>query len=230
MSMAMLADFLMVKKSLGQQAFVGIICGLIIALSCGNVNVIPAIIMFMVVIGQFISLVALDERNAWESYRCALPVSRGALIVGRMGFMVLLALAFLALGTAAAVVTGLVAPPLTGVFFLRAGDIVLSAEDLAITAAGSLSACLALMGVFCPVIAKFGMTKATRILPLVLVMVFLGIFVFTGGGEGALFDVLGSFLGSIPLGAAGALLVVIGGVVYVAGGVLAVRFYEAREF
>ena len=230
MKMAMMADFLMVKKSLGQAVMVGVICGLIIGLACGNVNIIPAMVMFMVAIGQYISLVALDERNGWEAYRSTLPVSRAQIITGRMAFVVLLAVAYLALGLVVAVAAGLVAPLLTDVFFLAAGDVVLSAEDLAMVAFGSLGVGLALLGVFAPILAKYGMTKATRILPLLFVMIFLLVFVFTGGPEGAVFGGLDAFLSGLPLLAAGALFLAVGALFCAVGSVLAVRFYQQREF
>ena len=230
MKVAMMADFLMVKKSLGQGVMVGVICGLIIGLACGNVNIIPAMVMFMVTIGQYISLVALDERNGWEAYRNTLPVSRKQIITGRIVFVVLLAIAYLALGLVIAVAAGLIAPMLTDVFFLAAGDIVLSAEDLTVVAFGSLGAGLALLGVFAPILAKYGMTKATRILPLVFVMIFLLVFVLTGGPDGAVFGGLGAFLDGMPLLGVCAFFLVAGAIILAIGGVLAVRFYQQRQF
>lgn len=230
MSIAMMADFLMVKKSLGQQVFLGVACGLLIGLACGNVNIIPAMVMFMVTIGQYISLVALDERNGWEAYRNTLPVSRKQIIAGRLVFVMLLAVAYLVLGLVVAVAAGLIAPFLTDVFFLAAGNVVLSAEDLVMVAFASLGAGLALLGVFAPILAKFGMTKATRVLPLVFVMIFLAVFVFSGGPDGAAFGGLGAFLDGLPLLGAGMFLLVAGAVICLVGAVLAMRFYEQREF
>lgn len=230
MSMSILADFLSLKKSLGQSVLIAVLCGAIIGLACGDVNIVPPMVMFMVAIGQCFSLVALDERNGWEAYRCTLPVSRSQIIAGRMVFTVIISIAFLILGVVIAAAICAVAPMAKGLDFLSAAAISLDATALAISCIGSIAALFILMGICFPVVAKFGMTRAVRVLPLVFVFVFLGIVVFAGGSDGALLSGIDAFLSAFPLAVTSAAIIVVSAAIYVAGGFAATRLYEQREF
>lgn len=228
MKAVLLADFLSVKKSLGQAAFIAVVCGIIIGLACGDVNIIPPMLMFMMAVGQGFSLVALDEQNGWESYRGTFPVSRRDIIVGRMLFVLLIGLGFYLLGVVIAVILGLLAPLLTGISFLSASAITLDAAAMVVAFVGSLVALLVLLALCLPIIAKCGMTRAVRVLPLVFVIIFLVVICLGGASPDAFLslDALMARHGFLIL----SLSLVLGAGLFILGGRLAVRFYEQREF
>ena len=176
-------DFIVARTYLAQEAIVSIPIGIIVSFFIGNVYTMPAAFAALVPFVIGFSLFALDEKNDWEQFRLALPLSRENVITGRYATCALLAVAGILFGAIICLLTiaiASIAPSLP-----NASQIVQSTEAMPAIAAPCAGAIanLAMLAIAIPAIAKCGMTKAVRFIPLIAVLlVCLAIGAF-GGGE-----------------------------------------------
>ena len=96
-----LSDLIIMRNYLAQQSVVGLALGILLAFVMEN----PYIVSPLITVGGTcaITVLALDERNGWERYRLAMPISRANVVYGRY--------ASLAIAVAVGLVVGLVASP-----------------------------------------------------------------------------------------------------------------------
>ncbi|MEC4273128.1 ABC-2 transporter permease [Adlercreutzia sp. R25] len=239
MKTMMLSDLLVARSMLLQMlsicVFVGLVMCYAMDTTVGGIAAVAAMVPFM----YLFTIAGMDEQNGWERFRLTLPVSRRQVVLGRYASVLLVVLATtvvaILLGLAVAAVASAIAggqpdAPLAG--------LALDANPPAAIAASALAAALViLMGasVALPLIARFGMTKATRFAPLVVVLV-LAVGVGLFGESIPALDLVTNLNTWLADGSWGAVAALVAGVVagalavYAASAFVAVKLYEQRAF
>lgn len=237
MKAMILSDLLTVKKYLKQQALLYTIIVAALSIFMGNIAMIVPFLGVMMPFSLAFTLLAYDERNNWEQFRLALPLSRKNVITGRYASLAIVLLFGIALGLAAClVVVGIstLVPGIPEMFGLTAG---FSAQEIILSSVAPIGIICIMLAITMPLIARFGMTKAVRYVPVFfLVIILLGV----GSGQVFTFDytaampflsALASMLETIPgtLAIAG-IVVAIGAVIYTLSCLLSIKLYQKREF
>ena len=242
MKATIVSDLIIMRDSIVSSIIVFVVIGVIMSFSMGAISA-AACIGATSVLSPVLTLVALDEANGWERLRATLPISRRDTIFGRYASIAIIALG----GSLFAVVFMLllqfavIRRPLLWIIEPFGGlqtAVALAAEPAgAIFAAAILGgACgLLAMVVEFPLIARFGMTKAIRFAPLMLVLIAVCL---VGAADSSLFasswfiDLEQSFASKpdlmLPLITGAIVAVVL--VLYAASALFAAKIYEAREF
>lgn len=233
MKTMMFTDLITAKNSLlallGIDVLLGVFLTFTMQTLVGGLAAMAVIIPFMFLF----SISAYDEMGGWERFRLTLPITRRQVALGRYAslFVTLAVAVVLTLVVGHVVVTiGNLVPSAPEFITSRAVDLqMMGAAVLAVSIIILLTASIAL-----PFIMRFGMTKATRILPVAIVMVLaLGVAFL---GDDAIGSMVGSLFGRVgelgpnamPLLALGALALVL--VLYVVSALISARLYEKREF
>ena len=218
MKAMIVSDFAVLRSVLLQLLGICLVIALFMGYVMGAVGTAAAIAAMVPFTGLF-SLAAYDEQNNWERFRLTLPLTRRQVVFGRYASIALLTVGSLAL----ALVLGLGIAALAGL---------LPAEWLGSTV-GGVSVVAIAMAVAMPVITRFGMTKAARIVPIIVVLIVTFAVAFFGNGvqlTGALADLVQWLdTGNNYLFLAAALAVVVA-LIYVASAFVAAKLYEKREF
>lgn len=235
MKAMMVSDFCVMKNALLQMVGILAVVGVVMAWAMDTVAGAVAAVGAMVPFMYLFSVGSLDEQNGWERFRLTLPLTRRQVVFGRYGSTAAVAVA--------AAVGGLIMGALVVLAVGVMGDGAAWASGLsaaqnppeALLASTALTLTVFLLGaaVALPLMARFGMTKATRFVPLVVVlaMAFGVAALDTPLSNGVLPEwsawVMGDALhGTIVVGIA--LLAAV--VLYVASAFVAAKLYEKREF
>ncbi|HBG3382974.1 TPA: ABC-2 transporter permease, partial [Clostridioides difficile] len=182
-----------------------------------------------------------DEQNNWGLFRLTMPLSRRDVVLARYGVIVTLGLVGLAAGLVGA---GLVTALATFVDLPMGLSAVLAYrfEDVLATLFSSFF-CIFMgsfvAGVVTPLYFRFGQSKATQYLPLIMVLVFFVLPVSLIGNSGLLdggivgTDALTSLLAFIetPAGVAASMgvLLAASALVLAVSAAVSLRLYERRE-
>lgn len=194
----------------------------------GSIGACAAMIPFM----YLFSISAYDEMNGWERYRLTLPISRRQVAYGRYASMLIVCVCSLVIAIALGLLIGAVVDALPGGAVpegLRLSNA--GAGDVVGTALLTQLVILLVATLTLPFILRYGMTRATRIAPMVLIFAICGLVVLLGNTSivGDLEVVLGG-MGQLQMVLLGAGAVVIVLALYAASALVAARFYEHREF
>lgn len=203
-------------------AFIAVGSGMTVA----AVGCMAAMVPFM----YLFSISAYDEQNGWERFRLTLPISKPQVAYGRYASMAIIMVATLAISTLLGLVIGVVADVLPA--GLAPEELKLSAWGVpTVIGAGAFAQVVILLAasLSLPFIMRFGMTKGSRLVPIVLLVAFCtGAAFFGTSAETA--DVLAVFGGGESgLAAIGTILGVVAIVLYLASATLSARLYERRE-
>ncbi|MFC2646709.1 MAG: ABC-2 transporter permease [Coriobacteriaceae bacterium] len=235
MKAMILSDLIIMRKYLAQQSVIGLALGILLAFVMENPYVVSPLISVTVSGNCAFTVLALDERNGWERYRLALPISRANVVSGRY--------ASLAIAVAAGLVVGLVASlaamALASAFMAMGYDVdgVRALGEGIDPGTYTLSASMGLLfitvalAVTLPLAMRSGMTKAVRFIPMIIVLVVILVSAAIGSND-ALF--VAEFLDGIfadPNGPAMLAVVSLVGSIalYAVSAGIAARLYEARE-
>ncbi len=193
----------------------------------GAIGACAAMVPFM----YLFSISAYDEQNGWERYRLTLPISRRQVAYGRYASMLVVCVCSLVLAIVLGLAIGLVCDMLPaetvpeGVRLSNAG-----VGEVVGTALLTQTVILFVATLVLPFILRYGMTKATRIAPMLLIFVFAGVCVLAGNTPvGAQIE---SFVAGLGAGEMAALVVGVIAVVlalYLLSSLVAARLYEHRE-
>lgn len=233
MKAMLLADFAIMRKYQPQQIAIALIVGTFVGIMTESPYIPLTVVCVSVAFSLIFSLLSLDERKGWESYRLALPFSRRSIMQGRYASILVVALEALALGlvpVATLTATGAVVPDIPKLGAMAEG---FDAQAFLLLAAVSLALTLVMFAITLPLDARFGMTKAVRYVPLVLacaIMALFGISAVTDTAPAILAEV--DTFASTPEGAlvTAAITCLAGLTFYAASYVLSVKLYEKREF
>lgn len=227
------SDFAVLRSVLLQLLGICLVIALFMGYVMGAVGTAAAIAAMVPFTGLF-SLAAYDEQNNWERFRLTLPLTRRQVVFGRYASIALLTVGSLAL----ALVLGLGIAALAGLLPAEWLPESLSPSEntpemIVGSTVGGVSVVAIAMAVAMPVITRFGMTKAARIVPIIVVLIVAFAVAFFGNGvqlTGVLADLVQWLdTGSNYLFLAAALAVVVA-LIYVASAFVAAKLYEKREF
>ncbi len=231
MKAMILSDMLTAKKYLVQQLVVALLVGGFVCIVMENLYVVAPMLAVLIPFSLAFTIIALDERGDWQQFRLALPLSRADVVVGR----------YLSLGLLALIgmVTGLV---LTGLV-IAAAQLLPSVPQLAnlmtnfswqavlFSSVIGLAVILFMLAITMPLVSRFGMTKAVRYLPLIVI---IGVMLLLTGlkdfeAPAFLLDFIAwvaTPAGTVAV-AAGTLIIML--VLYALSATVAVKLYAKRE-
>lgn len=184
------SDFITMKNSLVQLTVLCALVAVLISISTetliGGVAAVAAMIPFMYIF----SITAYDEMNGWERFRLTLPINRRQVVFGRYVSIIIvvllsdvLAIAFYALiallASVAPVIPGIGAlansfEPVRGM-----GQILLVSSVILIAATFAM-----------PLFMRFGLTKGSRVAPLLIVVLLIGAMYIAGDSEEVILNVV----------------------------------------
>ena len=174
MKAAFLCEFATIRSALLQMAIIYLVIGVVVGIamesSVAMVACISAMTPFLVVF----TLSGYDEANGWQRFRACLPISRGAIVFGRYAIVLLSSIVMAAFAVVVALVLAQVAPylPLAD----GAAESLAAQSDPLMLAASALAGTaiiLLVTALILPFVLRFGMNKAMRIVPVVIVLLFV---------------------------------------------------------
>lgn len=237
MSAMIKSDFIIMRSGLIQLGLLCALVGVVMSVLTESVMVGAAAMAAMTPFMCLFSLCAYDEMNGWERFRLTLPISRRSVAYGRY--------VSLALITGACYAASLVlAALIVGVIALLPDEVSIPALSLAenppeaIVCATLMAASIvfAAAAVALPLIMRFGLTKGTRLVPVILVLLLaFGIWLM---GDSGLLDSLfpDATMEGLLTNAGLAFGLIVGAVfcgvliLYAASACIAARLYEQRQF
>lgn len=239
MKTMIVSDFITMKNAMVQLASINLVCAVFIGAVSQSALVATGALAIMVPFMYVFSISAYDEMNGWERFRLTLPIDRRQVVLGRYAGIALLTVA-----------CGIAALALLAVFEFVAGMLpagtlpeellIGPAEALMPVSAVALIAAivLAVAAFTLPLIMKFGMTKGTRIVPIVMVLLVAGGIYLCGdagvfdAAEQVLLPMLGGVLADPALASMllGGGLLVVSLALFAASAALSVKLYEGRQF
>lgn len=234
MKAMIVSDFAVLRSALLQLVGICVVIALFMGYAMGTLVGGAAAIAVMPPFMLLFSLAATDELNGWERFRLTLPLTRRQVVFGRYASLGLiaaatiafsLALSFLLLGVISCMPAGILPEGLT------------PADNPPAALVGSVVGAVGVitlgMAVSLPLIFRFGMTRATRLVPVVVVIaIAAGISFFDAGIQPT--GVLASLAQWLDTGSNYLLLaiamVAAVALVYAASALIAAKLYEKREF
>lgn len=233
MKTMLMFDLLTAKKLAAAQLALGAIVAVVITVSTQTAVAIVPIATLMMAYSVGFTLVAFDERNDWEEFRLTLPLSRANIIRGRYATFVIMTLAGLAFGLVLMGIVYALAQLMPQVALLSQLVEGMDWQMVMGVSAGSVAGSLILWLIALPLVARFGMTKAVRFIPLLFILAIPFVSALAQGAGPApqfLIDLVTWV--ATPAGTLGISAAIIGvvAVLAVASCALSVKLYRNREF
>lgn len=233
MKTMLMFDLLTAKKLLPSQIILAIIVTFIFTASTGSPAAIIPILTVMTAYSTGFTLVAYDERNNWEKLRLTMPLSRANIICGRYATFVVMSLAGLCLGsllTAFIYGLSLLMPTLPFLAEFAGG---IEWQIIVAMLVAGLCSSLFLWIIVLPIVARFGMTKAVRFIPIAFIAfipIGSALAQTAGGTPAVIIDIINWAI--TPAGTISLALIVIAAVavLFALSCLLSVKLYEKREF
>lgn len=217
---------------------VGFLVTVLVGVGMQTAIVAPAILTCMYFMMGAMGSAAYDDQNGWGAYRLTLPVSKRDIVLSRYAAIVTLGLIGSAVGFAASLAVMGVASAVE----LPGGlsdSLAISGERVA--GMGFATAFCVLIGsvvasVVTPVYFKLGQTKATQLLPTVIVVLFVVPFMVIGNSgilDGGAFGFVTDFLAfaETPTGLAASIVALIAAslLLLAVSAAVSLKLYEKRE-
>lgn len=240
MKAMIMSDLIVMRRSLVQLAAICFLCSAVIAVSTGgSLSIVGACFGAMVPLLYLLSVASYDELANWQVYRLTLPMSRSNAVAGRYVGMLIVAVSSAIAGAIAsyviAIIAGLVAVPAgsDGSFM---SNLTLAANPAQVIwggAIGGAAAALAMSAITLPALARFGLRKGTRFIPIVGVVI-LALSVALFGEGGPLYGILPDMAQLLPTpGAEMAFIAILAALALALYGIsfpLSMKLYDTREF
>ena len=235
MKAMILSDLLTIRKYFKSQALLYMVVVVAISLFIENIYMIAPFLGVMMPFSLAFTLLAYAERNNWEQFRLVLPLSRKNIIAGRYASLAIVMVAGIVLGLVATGIVYAVAHFVPNIADALIADF--DAQGLILSAAAPVGIIFIMLSITLPLIARFGMTKAIRYVPVFFLVIVM--LVFTSGSipgvdYGVFLPALNSLVAMLEslqgtLAVAG-IVIAAGAIIYILSGMLSVRLYEKREF
>ena len=223
------SDLITSKNSFAQLLGMTIFVAIFIAAGTSTLVTSTACVAAMVPFMYLFSISAYDEQNGWERFRLTLPISRPQVAYGRYASMMVVVLISLVVSWLAGMAIGLIAENFfvgiasEGLFLSEWSPLELLAVGVIAEAVIIIAAAVSL-----PVIMRFGMTKGSRLVPVIIVFALcFGLAFFTSGIEALDLEALIS--GEFDLVIAVAVILLVSLALYVISACISARLYEGRE-
>lgn len=234
MNVMIKSDLITMKHSALQLVIMPLVIAVFIDFMTGSIVVGVGAIAAMVPFMFIFSIVAYDELNGWERFRLTLPITRRQVAFGRYGSTLIVVLIWSIVSYLFAVVMGAVNSLLPTNIALEGASTEMDATGVAAGAIVLAVTVMLIAAAFAyPFIMRFGLTKATRLVPVALVLL-IALLIWLVGDSGLLdrflpkesldsFWELNSFLIT-----AGALCVSL--ILYGLSALVSAWLYERRQF
>lgn len=175
------SDLITVKNSLfalfGITVFVGVFISIATETLVTGVAAIAAMVPFM----YLFSISAYDEQNGWERFRLTLPLSRKQVAYGRYASTFLIMVCSLVLACIVGLVMGAICSALPTTSVPEGLKLATFGFDFIVGTALATQLIMLIACIFTlPLIMRFGMTKGSRIVPVVIVLALSFGIAFTG--------------------------------------------------
>lgn len=237
MNVMIKSDLITMKNAAMQLAIMPLVVVVFIIFVSGSLIVGVAAMAIMVPFMYLFSICAYDELNDWERFRLTLPITRRQVAYGRYASTLLVialcAVAALLLGAIVVTVDSLLPPNLV----IPGASAEANRPEMIFGAVCMVVTITLVVGALTyPLIMRFGMTKGTRLAPVVMVLLIaFGIWLF---GDSGVLDALFPSSSSEELwGHIGgtSLLISLGCIaaglaLYGMSALLSARLYERRQF
>lgn len=222
------SDLITARNSFGTLLGITLFVSAFIAVGTDTLIAAVACMGAMVPFMYLFSISAYDEQGGWEQFRLTLPLTRRQVAYGRYASM----LAVTGCTTVLALAAGLLIGAVAGA--LPAGMVseglllgVTTPEMLAVAVVAVDLIILLSAAVTLPLIMRFGMTKGTRLVPVVMLLALSAVAGLLGTGVDAIG--LDAVLTSGNIMAIMAVAAVVTLALYGASALLAAQLYERRE-
>lgn len=233
MKAAFLCEFTTIRSTFAQLAIIYLIIGVVLGIAMESLVALTACIGAMTPFLLIFTLAGYDATNGWERFRACLPVSRGAIVASRYAIVLVATLAMIALSCILALALGALAPTLP--LSASTAESLSEQADLSLLLISGLAGSgivLLVSALVLPFLIRFGMNKAMRIVPVVVMLaILLAIASFSQLAElGAVAQLLHDTIenpASQPLVIAGTVVAVLA--IYVISFLAAVRLYRTKE-
>ena len=252
MKAMLISDLIIMRRNLLQMLMTCLIVVLVISLAM-NSTLAPIGGCFgaMIPLLYLFTIAGYDEMNEWQGFKLTLPTSRKDIIIGRYASLFVVALASILIGIAVSYVVGGIASVIGSQNGAEFGNLwnysspegaFLSTMTLATnppeiiigSSIAGASMALFICAITLPLIAKLGLTKSVRFVPIVVVVIFLITFASFGEG-GPLASYVPDFFQWL-FTSTNAVIYLIAGlgigslILFAVSMLLAIKLYEHREF
>ncbi len=175
MKNAYLIEMTIFRDYARQLVALGALVSLCIGLGMQTPLAMPATLTCMFFMMSAMGLAAYDQLNHWELFRLTLPLSRRDIVLGRYAAIVTLGLLGMVVGTLGAVaimavVTAAGVPGEVGEAFAYDPDML---SVMAVVSCFTLLIGAVVASVVTPLYFRLGQTRATQILPTIIVLMFV---------------------------------------------------------
>lgn len=232
-----LSDFFLMRNYFVKMAVGFVVLGAFVTLVAGNAPWIILFVSFILPLSWASSLLMLDARRDWEGFRLALPLTRASVMRGRYVTYALIVFGGALVGMVAYLLAWAISLGAPAASALAMRPIDFDGQILVLVVAASIAIPMATMALILPPLARFSLTRATRFIPVVPLILFAAASLlrdqlqpiydamapFADDVENIMFTPTGTFI------AAGA-IVMIGIALYLASCFASMRIYEKREF
>ena len=181
MKAAFLCELATIRSTFAQLVLIYAIIAVVLGIAMESLVALTACIGAMTPFLVLFTLAGYDATNGWERFRACLPVSRGAIVASRYVVVLATTLAMIALSCVLAMALGALAPSLP-LSEATAESLAAQADLPLLLAAGLAGGSIVLLvsALILPFLLRFGMNKATRIVPVVVMLaILLGVASFT---------------------------------------------------
>ena len=231
-------DFFATKSYVSQIVVISIIIAFFIWMGTGQLVSGIAAISAMLPFMYIFSIAAYDELNGWERFRLTLPITRRQTALGRYASILLVTIASVIVTLAFGVLAYLIAllfPQFPATEAILVDFSLVTEASRAVLVASTM---LVVAAVSMPLFMRFGMTKAARFVPLVMIMIIFGALYVMGASEDAVVQAM-PFLETLLVPSANevwtslgmsSIVFAVAFVVYALSALLSVKLYEKRQF
>lgn len=223
------SDLITSKNTLLSLLGITIFVSAFIAIGTGTLVTAVACTAAMAPFMYLFSIAAYDEQNGWERFRLTLPISRKQVAYGRYASTFIIMICALALAIAEGLVIGAIAGALPA-GTVDAGLTLAEFDAPIITGIAVVTQLIILISATftLPLIMRFGMTKGSRIVPVVLVCgLSAGAAFFGSSADPLMLSSLVNNTGTQVTVLAAASVVAL--ILYGLSALLSARLYEQRE-
>lgn len=222
------SDLITARNSFGALLGITLFVSAFIAVGTDTLIAAVACMGAMVPFMYLFSISAYDEQGGWEQFRLTLPLTRRQVAYGRDASMLALTGCAMVLALAAGLLIGAVAGALPAGMVPEGLLLGVTTPEMLVVAVVAVSLIILLSAaVTLPLIMRFGMTKGTRLVPVVMLLALSAVAGLLGTG----LDTIG--LDAVLTSGSIMMVMAVGAVValslYGASALLAARLYEQRE-
>jgi len=234
-----LSDLIIMRRALAQMMGIFLVVAVFVAASTGSIVAATAALAVMSPAMFVISIAAYDQFNHWESFRLSLPLNRADVVKGRYASTTLVVAGSFVFALVVSVAIAALFTPLSDAGLL--GPFEYNPSSLGeITAACALGLAVSLWipAISLPLSLRFGLTRMTRLAPVVVAFAIAIAFTALSNLEsssGIVAWLLGAWVFDFLATGETAVIAVLAAVgvsaaVFAASLPIALRLYKTREF